>query len=119
MRLFTLILRDAAKRPLLRMRIGPLTPECQCRIKNSQEPSGSEYHHGRTAARATETNARNPTFLGWHAGRRTAPAALRRLRQCVFSAAAVLPEMRLAQGQRVQGQRQGKTLQLRDPSPSG
>ena len=87
--------------------------------ERNNKPSGSEYHHGRTAARATETDAGNPAFLGWHAGGRTSPAALRRLRQCVFPAAAVLPEMRVAQGQRVQGQRQGKTLQLCDPSPPG
>ena len=36
-------------------------------------------------------------------GRRTAPAALRRLQQGVFPAAAVLPGLRLARGQRVQG----------------
>ena len=50
-------------------------------------------------------------------GRRTAPAALRRLRQRLFPAAPVLPDLRLAQGQRVQGQRQGHAVQLRHQPP--
>src|SRR3954469_15153960 len=44
--------------------------------ESNNKPSGSEYYHGRTAASATETDAGNPTFLEWHAGGRTAPAAL-------------------------------------------
>src|SRR4051794_15745284 len=87
--------------------------------ETNNKPSGSETDHGRTAARATETDAGNPTLLGWYKAKRTAPAALRRLRQCLFPAAAILPRLRIAQGQRVQGQRQGKTLQLCDPSSSG
>src|SRR4051812_25917163 len=90
-------LRDAAERPLLGIRIGPLTAECQCRIKTQQKPQGNEYHHGRTAARATKTDAGTPAFLGGHASRRASPAALRRLRQRVFPAAPVLPGLRLPQ----------------------
>src|SRR6266853_3222437 len=82
-------------------------------------PRGGNDRHGRASARATEADTGNPAFLGWHAGRRGAPAALRRLRQRLFPAAPVLPGLRLAQGQRLQGQRQGQTLQLRDPSPPG
>src|SRR5664279_5930800 len=96
----------------------------KCRIKtatcgpNGPTP-GRKDRNGRASARATETDAGNPAFLGRHPGRRVAPAALRRLRQCLFPAASVLSCLRLAQGQHLQGQRQGKTLQLRHPSPPG
>src|SRR5438093_1805748 len=76
--------------------------------------------YGGACARKTKTHARNAAFLGWNAGRRIAPAALRCLRQCLFPAAPVLPVLRLAQGQRVQGQRQGQALQLcHQPPPGG
>ena len=48
-----------------------------------------------------------------------------RLQRCdacgksVFPAAAVLPGLRVAQGQLVQGERQGDAVELRDPSPAG
>src|SRR5665647_503745 len=67
---------------------------------------GIEYH-GRTGTREAKTDSGDPAFLGWHPGRRIAPAALRRLRQRLLSAAPLLPGLRLPQGQRVQGQRQG------------
>src|SRR6266404_9994525 len=97
----------------------------KCRIKivtsGPRGPNlwGGDERYGRASARATETDTGNPAFLGWHAGRRIAPAALRRLRQRLFPAAPVLPGLCLAQGQRIQGQRQGQALQLRDPSPPG
>ncbi len=56
-------------------------------------------------------------FWDGTAGRRIAAAALRRLRQRLFPAAPVLSLLRLAQGQHLQGQRQGHALQLRDQSP--
>jgi hypothetical protein len=37
----------------------------------------------------------------------------------VFPAASVLPGLRRARGQRLRRERQGPTLQLRDPSPPG
>src|SRR5450759_5461783 len=77
---------------------------------------GGIQHHGRASARQTKTDAGNPAFLGWYPGGRTAPAALRRLRQCLFPAAPVLPGLRLSQGQHFQGQRQGQALQLRHQS---
>src|SRR5260370_19550874 len=86
---------------------------------NGPAPEGGIHRYGRSCARATETDTGNPAFLGWHTGGRTAPAALRRLRQRLFPAAPVLPGLRLPQGQHVQGQRQGETLQLRHPSPPG
>src|SRR5258707_2075839 len=97
----------------------------KCRIKIATSgprgpiPSGGNDRHGRASARATEADTGNPAFLGWHAGGRIAPAALRRLRQRLFPAAPVLPGLCLAQGQRIQGQRQGQALQLRDPSAAG
>src|ERR1700730_8743358 len=80
---------------------------------------GRNHRHGRASARTTETDTGNPAFLGWHAGGRAAPAALRRLRQRLFPAAPVLPGLCLTQGQHIQGQRQGEALQLRDPSSPG
>src|SRR6202165_4300257 len=97
----------------------------KCRIKiatsgpNVPIPRRGNERYGGASARKTETDTGNPAFLGWHPGGRTAPAALRRLRQRLFPAAPVLPGLRLAQGQRVQGHRQGQTLQLCHPSPSG
>src|SRR6202790_2845932 len=41
------------------------------------------------------------------------------MRQCLFPAASVLSGLRIPQGQRVQGQRQGHAVQLCDPSPPG
>src|SRR5258705_8961801 len=75
--------------------------------------SGGTGRYGRANARATETDTGNPAFLGRHAGRRAAPAALRCLRQCLFPAPTILPSLRLPQGQPGPGQRQGHTLQLR------
>ena len=49
-----------------------------------------ETSDARARPRLAATHARNAAFLGRHARRRTAPAALRRLRQVVFSAAPVL-----------------------------
>src|SRR5712675_56109 len=96
----------------------------KCRIKTAtagptaRSPGEENGRYGRANARATETDTGNPAFLGRHAGRRAAPAALRCLRQCLFPAATVLPGLRLAQGQHVQSQRQGDALQLRhQPSP--
>src|SRR5258705_152274 len=97
----------------------------KCRIKTAtagptaRSPGEENGRYGRANARATETDTGNPAFLGRHAGRRAAPAALRCLRQCLFPAATVLPGLRIAQGQHVQSQRQGDALQLRhQPSPS-
>src|SRR5215831_5011537 len=73
-----------------------------------QRSPGGKKQHGRARARETKTDTGNPAFLGWHAGRRTAPAALRRLLAHLFPAAAILPVLRLAQGLRVQGERQGQ-----------
>src|ERR1700740_1893566 len=68
-------------------------------------------------ARETETDARNPAFLGWHASGRAASATLRFLRACLFPATPVLSVLRLPRGLDLQGERQGQALQLRDPSP--
>src|SRR5271169_3357220 len=78
---------------------------------------GRDYRYGRASARATKIDAGNPAFLGRHKSKRAAPAALRRLCPCLFPAPSLLSNLCLAQGQRVQGQRQGQALQLRDPSP--
>src|SRR5215213_5480093 len=69
MRFFTLILRDAAKRPLLRMRIGPLTPRCQCRIKNAtNKPSGSQTMAEPQRARPKPTPETQHFWDGTQAG---------------------------------------------------
>src|ERR1700761_8668385 len=91
----------------------------QDRNQRAERPAIQGGRDGRADARATETDAGNPAFLGRHAGRRASPAALRCLRQCLLPAAAVLPILRLAQGQRVQGQWERQALQLRDPSSPG
>ena len=67
-----------------------------------------------TRARPKPTPETQHFWDGTQAGE-LAPAALRCLRQCLFPAAAVLPGLRLPQGQRVQGQRQGQALQLCHP----
>src|SRR6185312_2733986 len=71
----------------------------------------------RTAAPAA-ADPGDSAFLGWNEERRASPAALRRLQGGVFPAAPVLPPLRGARSQRVQGERQGTALQLCDP-PSG
>ncbi len=68
----------------------------KCRIKIATSgrrpgPKGGNCRYGRARARETETDTGNPAFLGWHRGGRIAAAALRRLRQRLFSAAPVLP----------------------------
>src|SRR5258708_34968971 len=95
----------------------------KCRIKiatsgpRGPDLWGGDDRYGGASARATETDTGNPAFLGWHAGRRTAPAALRRLRQRLLPAAPALSGLRLAPGQRIQGQRPGQPLQRRCASP--
>ena len=63
--------------------------------------------HGDARPRLAAAHAGDPAFLGRHEGQRAAAAALRRLQQGVFPATAVLPDMRIAQGLGVQGERQG------------
>jgi len=58
-----------------------------------------ELRYGGLDPGAIETDTRKPSISGWHAGRPTSPAALRRLRQCLLPAPTVLPVLRLAQGQ--------------------
>src|SRR3984893_7706495 len=73
----------------------------------------------RRKTRATAADTRDAAFLGRYAGWRIAPAALQRLRQGVFPAAAVLPRLRRARCRGVRRERQGPALQLCDPPPPG
>ena len=73
----------------------------------------------RRTTRAAGADARDAAFLGRHARRRIAAAALQRLRQGLFSAAPVLPGLRLARRSGVPRLRQGTALQLCDPPPPG
>src|SRR5580692_9777466 len=91
----------------------------QYNVASRSEPAGEDMpaagrnqRYGRCDACATETDARDPAFLGRYPERRTSPAALRCLRARLFPAASVLSGLRLAQGQHLQGQRQRQTLQL-------
>src|SRR5712671_7002685 len=59
----------------------------------------------RRKTRAAAADTRDAAFLGRHAGRRIAPAALQRLRQGVFPAAALLPRLRRARCRRVRRRR--------------
>ncbi len=94
------------------MPIGPLQPNLPC-----HQTGGTDDGDTRTRFAAADT--RNAAFLGRHQGERVAAAALRRVQQGVFPAAAVLPGLRVAQGLGDQGQRQGEAVQLRHPSPPG
>src|ERR1700757_370570 len=70
----------------------------------------------RRTTRAAAADTRDAAFLGRHAGGLIAPAALQRLPQGLFPAAALLPRLRRARSQRLRGERQGPDLLLCDPS---
>src|SRR5258708_5743171 len=75
----------------------------------SQSPFGS-LSYARRTTRPAAADARDDALLGGDARRRIAAAALQFLRQDLFPAAAVLPGLRLARGQRVSRHRQRAPL---------